>query len=88
MTAHFPDRPAKSALLSCEQAIDRLAQLIDNELAHHQVQPTQDHLSACPSCAGEHRIRLMLKRLVKEACFVPAPQGLRERVTASLSAAG
>jgi len=72
---------------ACEQVTAGLFQFIDNELAVPERLATRRHLDACPPCALEHRIRLLLKGLVKEACLAPAPQGLRERVTASLNGA-
>jgi len=81
-----PIGQANPLTYTCEEAMPRLYDYIDNELTLEELQAMQDHIDGCESCTYEHRVRVKLKQIISESCFEPAPEGLRERVAARLAA--
>ncbi|MDR2379115.1 MAG: mycothiol system anti-sigma-R factor [Bifidobacteriaceae bacterium] len=69
----------------CEEALPRLYQFIDEELAAHELEAMRDHLDGCDNCAYEHEVRSKLKNIIREACLEVAPPSLRERVVGRLA---
>ncbi|MDR0591675.1 MAG: mycothiol system anti-sigma-R factor [Bifidobacteriaceae bacterium] len=69
----------------CEEALPRLYQFIDAELAIHELEAMRDHLDGCDNCAYEHEVRSKLKRIIREACLEVAPPSLRDKVVGRLA---
>jgi mycothiol system anti-sigma-R factor len=76
---------ASVAAYSCEDALPRLFEFVDNELSLGDLKAVQDHLEGCESCAYEHEVRFKLKSVIHEKCFEPAPQELKKRVAANIA---
>ncbi|MDR2566876.1 MAG: mycothiol system anti-sigma-R factor [Bifidobacteriaceae bacterium] len=69
----------------CEDALPRLYQFIDQELAVHELDAMRDHLDCCDSCAYEREVRTKLKNVIRAACIEVAPPTLRAKVSARLA---
>ena len=72
----------------CEEALDRLFELIDGELTPSELDQVTSHLKECPPCEAERKLNEKIKTRVSATgggeC---APEALRERVLESLRAA-
>lgn len=75
--------------MSCESARRQLDPLLDGELGIERSLDVQAHLDACPACARKFaELRRLRTTLGSHSLRFDAPDGLRERVRASLPPSG
>jgi len=71
----------------CEEALDRLFELIDGELTPSELDQVTSHLKECPPCEAERKLNEKIKTRVSATGGECAPEALRERILARLQAA-
>ena len=71
----------------CEEALAKLFEYIDGELADADLLRIGEHLKDCPPCEAEHQINEKIRMLVSQAHGDKAPHQLRERVLSTIQAA-
>ena len=64
----------------CDKAKNDLEEYLHNELQADDAADIREHLENCPSCAGEHKLGVVLTEVVQRACRETAPQELRLQV--------
>ena len=72
---------------SCEEALDRLYEYIDNELPPEELRRVGAHLQECSGCDAERRVNERIKEIVSACPKEAAPDDLRERVLAVIAEA-
>jgi mycothiol system anti-sigma-R factor len=72
---------------SCEEALDRLYEYIDNELPPEELRRVAEHLENCTNCDAERRVNERIKELVAGCPKEEAPDDLRARVLAVIAEA-
>lgn len=72
---------------SCDEALDRLYEFIDNELPPEDLRRVADHLQECSGCDAERRVNERIKDLVSACPKEAAPDDLRARVLAVIAEA-
>ncbi len=72
---------------SCDEAIDRLFEFIDNELPPEELRRVGAHLQECPECEAERKVNERIKNMVSCCPKEEAPEELRARVLAVISEA-
>lgn len=66
----------------CAEALARLYEFFDNELAEADADAIRAHLDACEPCLAEFGVEEHIRTLVKRCCTSErAPDTLRVRVT-------
>lgn len=81
MSAHSPHDPAADG---CADFIERIAALIDNELADDDVVAVRLHIDGCNPCLERYDVQRTIKMLVARTAIEPAPESLRSRVLYSI----
>jgi anti-sigma factor (TIGR02949 family) len=64
----------------CDKAKKDLEEYLHHELQADDAADIREHLEACPDCAGEHQVGLVLIEAVQRACRETAPEELRVQV--------
>ena len=72
---------------SCEEALDRLYEFIDNELPPEELRRVAEHLQECSGCDAERRVNERIKEIVSACPKEAAPDDLREKVLAVIAEA-
>lgn len=74
--------------MECREAIERLWEYLDDELAAKEAEAVHGHLAGCPSCRPHCRFdRAFLILLTRSLSAAhPAPAGLREAIRRRLAA--
>ena len=68
----------------CEKAKAELEEYLHNELRGEDAADIREHMENCVSCAGEHKVGIVLTEVVRRACKDTAPEELREQVLVRL----
>lgn len=68
----------------CEKAKAELEEYLHNELAKADAADIAEHMAGCADCESEHRIGVVLTKVVQRACKETAPEDLREQVLSKL----
>ena len=75
--------------MSCADARSLLHAYLDGELDLVRHLDVERHLQGCPDCAALHAGQVDLRAaLVRSELYAPAPEGLKERLQASLRRVG
>ncbi|MDR6892740.1 mycothiol system anti-sigma-R factor [Falsarthrobacter nasiphocae] len=73
----------------CEDSrLQRIYEYLDGELSEEDLAAVKDHLDACPDCASQHDLECVIRAAVKRSCEEAAPTSLKDRIIASIDAAG
>jgi mycothiol system anti-sigma-R factor len=72
---------------SCEEALDRLFEFIDNELPPEELRRVGAHLKECSGCDAERKVNERIKEIVAGCPKEEAPDELRSRVLAVIAEA-
>ena len=71
----------------CSAALRQLYPYLDGELTEGIRHKILEHLDACPPCGKAYDFENELKKVVGNRCIETVPEGLKERIAASLDAA-
>lgn len=71
--------------VDCDEALDRLFDFLDEEIAEIDGDRIRQHLADCEPCLGEYEISECLKKLVRRSCHDVAPDGLHVRIREQLT---
>ena len=74
--------------MKCEEVRGNLAAFLDGEIEGAPRRAVDEHLAACPACAGERRALAAAWRLLDLVPDPAAPAGLEARVLERVRAAG
>ena len=66
--------------LECEEAIRKLLEYLDHELAHTDHEAMQNHLHTCRSCYTRMEFEKRLKQMVKGDDKAVASNSLKDRI--------
>lgn len=67
---------------TCEQVFRRLDDYLDRELTPEETELVRQHLEICAACAAEHQFQASVIQQVRSRLQrVPAPEGLRSKVS-------
>ncbi|MFI2753011.1 mycothiol system anti-sigma-R factor [Cellulomonas sp. P22] len=64
----------------CAEALDRLFEYLDSELAEPDQERVRAHLEECRPCFEEYDVEIVVKNLVRRCCQEEAPLELRARI--------
>jgi len=70
----------------CGEVLDRVYEYLDGEIGGLDHSKIKQHLDECSPCLREFGIEDEVKRLVKRSCAEAAPEELRLKVMAKISA--
>lgn len=73
---------AESNAISCEEALRRLAEFVDHELADAQRGEMERHLHTCQSCFSRVEFERRLKEQLSELAPKDIPAGAASRIKA------
>ena len=74
-------------MITCKNCKQALHPYIDRELSDDDIVQVQQHLESCRGCLHLYEFEASLRRLVRVRCLEQtAPDGLRARITACLTA--
>ncbi|MCL2516859.1 MAG: zf-HC2 domain-containing protein [Microbacteriaceae bacterium] len=68
----------------CDKAKKDLEEYLHHELLADEAADIREHLETCASCAGEHKVGVVLIEAVQRACRETAPEELRVQVLARI----
>jgi mycothiol system anti-sigma-R factor len=74
--------------VDCGQALGRLFEYLDSELATLDSERVRHHLEECAPCLGEYDVEVVVKNLVRRSCKESAPEDLRTRIHQRLTVLG
>ncbi len=66
--------------IGCEQALERLMELIDRELSESEQESVERHLRTCRSCFSRMEFERRLKGRLSTLASDEAPAGMRDRI--------
>jgi anti-sigma factor (TIGR02949 family) len=66
--------------INCQEALKRILELIDHELADDQREGLERHLRACRSCFSRVEFERQLKDKLRSLSTGDAPEATRERI--------
>jgi len=69
----------------CKEALERLSEFLDSELAEADGDRIREHLADCEPCLAEYDVEDHIKKLVRRSCTESAPVELRVRIRARLT---
>jgi len=72
-------------MLTCEQAIRRLAAYLDDELDARSRSRLEDHLDRCRSCYSRHEFEKGLKRQLSDLARGPVRPEFEDRIRSLVS---
>ena len=67
-------------VISCTEAVRRLWQFLDGELASGEAQSVEDHLDECVTCCGELEFSRELRKLLDAQRTPDLPVDVRDRL--------
>ena len=70
---------------SCDDYIEQIVYLIDDELDAEDVRAVRDHLEQCGPCLEKYDVQRTVKSVVARSCAESAPDGLRDRIRLAIS---
>lgn len=68
----------------CNQALERLYLLLDQEADDATCEEIQAHMETCAECLDTFDLEVLVKSLVSRSCRERAPEPLRQRVLYSI----
>lgn len=70
---------------NCAEALSRLFEFLDEEIAEADGDRIRQHLADCEPCLAEYDVEDHLKKLVRRACADSAPEQLHVRIRQQLT---
>lgn len=74
-----------SGCASCEDVLNYLFELLDNELRAEDCAWLQQHLQECQCCQDCAQLEKDIRQILKRCCQESAPTNLRTRIVAQIS---
>lgn len=71
-------------MITCAEAVKRLWEYLDDELAEPQRAQVEEHLSVCRRCCGEAEFADELRGFLKASAADELPADVRARLTLTL----
>jgi mycothiol system anti-sigma-R factor len=71
-------------MISCAEAVRRLWEYLDDELAEPERAQVEEHLSVCRRCCGEVEFAEELRKFLQAAASDELPDDVRSRLTQTL----
>ena len=64
----------------CAQALAKVYEYLDGELAANDLDRIREHIVDCEPCLRQYDLDIALKALVRRSCQESAPADLRQRI--------
>jgi anti-sigma factor (TIGR02949 family) len=71
-------------VITCAEAVKRLWEYLDDELAEPERKQVEEHLSVCRRCCGESEFANELRRVLRASAAHDLPEDVRSRLVATL----
>ena len=71
--------------VGCQEALQRLSEFLDSELAEPDGDRIREHLADCEPCLSEYDLEDHIKKLVRRSCSESAPPELHVRIRSRLT---
>ena len=71
--------------VECREALERLSEFLDSELAETDGDRIREHLADCEPCLSEYDLEDHIKKLVRRSCSESAPPELHVRIRSRLT---
>jgi anti-sigma factor (TIGR02949 family) len=71
--------------VECREALERLSEFLDSELAESDGDRIREHLADCEPCLSEYDLEDHIKKLVRRSCREAAPAELHVRIRTRLT---
>ncbi|MGV8967339.1 MAG: mycothiol system anti-sigma-R factor [Cellulomonas sp.] len=71
--------------VECREALERLSEFLDSELAESDGDRIREHLADCEPCLSEYDLEDHIKKLVRRSCSESAPAELHVRIRSRLT---
>jgi anti-sigma factor (TIGR02949 family) len=71
--------------VECREALERLSEFLDSELAESDGDRIREHLADCEPCLSEYDLEDHIKKLVRRSCSESAPPELHVRIRTQLT---
>ena len=71
--------------VECREALERLSEFLDSELAESDGDRIREHLADCEPCLSEYDLEDHIKKLVRRSCHESAPAELHLRIRTHLT---
>ena len=85
---HVPPAAGTSggdAPVDCAEALSRLFEFLDEEVAESDGDRIRQHLADCEPCLAEYDVEDHLKKLIRRSCTEAAPSELHVRIRQQLT---
>ena len=76
---------AHDGAVDCAQALAKLFDFLDDEVAETDADRIRQHLADCEPCLAEYDVEDHLKKLVRRSCWEQAPAELHIRIRHQLT---
>lgn len=64
----------------CEKTLNDLEEFLHNELCSEEAGEIREHIANCADCLNEHRIGIVLTKVLKLSCVETAPEELKSKL--------
>ena len=71
----------------CRDVVEHIYEYVDGEVTPQALAAVREHLLSCPPCLEQYDVQVALKELVRRCCQDRAPDSLRVRILAQVTAA-
>lgn len=85
MSADESDLHRRRDAVECREALERLSEFLDSELAEADGDRIREHIADCEPCLTEYDVADHIKRLVRRSCKESAPLELHLRIRTQLT---
>jgi len=82
---HDDGTTAHRGPVNCSEALARLFEFLDSEVAEADADRIREHLADCEPCLAEFDVEHQLKNLVRRSCAEVAPMQLHLRIRQQLT---
>lgn len=70
---------------TCAEVRDHLFELLDREMADHEIGRLRSHADTCPDCTEAAEAEQHMREIIRRSCAEPAPDSLRAKVVTDLT---
>ena len=85
MSAEESSTQEPTLAVECREALERLSEFLDSELAESDGDRIREHLADCEPCLSEYDLEDHIKKLVRRSCTESAPAELHLRIRTRLT---
>lgn len=64
----------------CTKQLKKIYEYLDGALGPEEIEQLQAHLDACPDCAQEKDLEVLVRYKIKSSCAQQAPEELKAKI--------